>query len=727
MGVAGVIAGCLFLAQLAGPAELFPAADPPASTDAEQPLRLDPVPDARPADAASLPSLDTAREPAVPSGAPSIDAPASQEATPPSPPAERGSLPPAASDRQAPNPPELAAEMLTLSSDSPLIGRPLTLVDALSPTQGQPDRIEVVHAYWRLAQAVGQYRAMLDESRMLESFDAAARDELALRAARAAARAAVDRAQLAAVNAQYELAAAALLPTDGPLPLPADLPHVGPYRTRFDELSSQRAVPPRTRLINRALPIGREVIYLRAEAVNAVNVALKEAVAAYQSGQVGIASVLNLAADWGRQRRALLASVCQYNHDIAEYATSVATPQITTGDLVAMLITTGSGRSGSVTEQKSAAADQISPMQPRAREPSAVQPATANEPAADRMPASSVPSAGRVPTLAPPKKLSPAVGEEEAAPIQPGHEEQVEGTAEGDVAQRSLVPITRDESEPSARIARRPALPPSEALPNAVGLYPALVDKEPAVQARELAAALSAAGALPEPKGEPVTLRECLRGVPAADRQQVIDWYWTAVERGAEYRALAIRRDEIEELALLAGADGTSSTAPPPERLKAARTAAEADLLEARRQLLESQFELGRAMGRPADSPWPVPTTEPHCGPYLLKLDAQPRVVVESWRIRRLAQAIPDLAQGLARQATAAVEADSARAAATAAYPSGERSLDEVLAAIDEQGRQTLTFLKMLGTYNREIAQYVLAVLPPTISEDQLIGTLVRQ
>ena len=156
----------------------------------------------------------------------------------------------------------------------------------------------------------------------------------------------------------------------------------------------------------------------------------------------------------------------------------------------------------------------------------------------------------------------------------------------------------------------------------------------------------------------------------------------------------------------------------------------EGKLLEAQQELLESQYELTRASWprRPLDdSPWLLPTTQPHCGPYLLKLEAQPRHLVESWPMRRLAATIPGLADGLARQAAAVVQTDSSRAAVTAAYQSGSRSLDQVLQAIHDQTRQTLAFLEIVGAYNRAIVQYALAVLPATISDGQLVGTLVLE
>ena len=138
-------------------------------------------------------------------------------------------------------------------------------------------------------------------------------------------------------------------------------------------------------------------------------------------------------------------------------------------------------------------------------------------------------------------------------------------------------------------------------------------------------------------------------------------------------------------------------------------------------------MDLTQAAGGPNDSAWLLPTTRPHCGPYRLKLDAQPQQIARSWPARHAATMIPRLAEGVSQSATAVVQADSTRAAVAVAYQSGDRSLDEVLEAVRRQTRQTLAFLEMLETYNRAIARYALAVLPQSVEVDSLLGTLVLQ
>ena len=74
-------------------------------------------------------------------------------------------------------------------------------------------------------------------------------------AARADAAAQTQEAQLGLLRAQYELAALMRAAAGTPLPLPADRPHVGPYRTDFKAMFADRTPPEPARLADRILPV----------------------------------------------------------------------------------------------------------------------------------------------------------------------------------------------------------------------------------------------------------------------------------------------------------------------------------------------------------------------------------------------------------------------------------------------------------------------------------------
>ena len=594
-------------------------------------------------------------------------------------------------------PPEMVAHALTLPDRASLTGRRLTLLDALSGAGSRPQQVEVTHAYWRLTLAVAEYRFSLDEQEQLGELAASPEEAFSLSAAQASAAAALRAAELTAVAAQHALAEAATLPAGGPLPLCADVPHVGPYRTDPNALPSMPSGAGRIRLIDRTLPVRRRAIDVRAAAVQAAEDALHAAIDSCHLGRTDLSTVLTHLELWGRQRRELLRAVCDYNRDIADYALAVIDPQTNGQALVATLIMSSA-------------------------DTSRVEPATLNEPIPSGPQGPARPPEVNQPTPAPPRKIKPPAEAQEATPEMPRTPQAEAESAESPVPHLPMVPVPADRSQPTPRTAKRPVLGGTD-VPPAAGLYPALVDEDSAVRAKQLAVTLHWHRSLPEPPGQPIDLGACLREAPPADRRGLIEAYWLAGQRAAEYQALVTQSDFLEEVAALAPADaaGASET----ERLRAARRAVEADRLDTQVDLLESQFELSRRLHRPLGSSWLLPATTPHCGPYLLKLEAQPRQLVESWPLRRLAATIPVLAAGLEDRATAVVRADTARAEATAVYQAGTAPLDLVLAAIDRQTSETLAFLAALTDYNQAIAEYTLTVLPPQVSADQLVKTLV--
>jgi len=670
-------------------------------------------------------------------------------------------LVPVQSTQRRASPAEMVAEALTLPEEATFTGQPLTLLKALSSARGSGQRAEATHAYWRLTTAVAEYRSRFEECRQLWRIEGRLEDAMMLRTARASAAAALRMAELVVISAQHDLAEAAMLPATDPLPLPADLPHVGTYRTRFEELFSTRTPPDRARLIHRTLPIRCRAIDVRATAVRAAQDALEAAVEAYQLGRVDLGEVLSSVRRLGEQRRGLAASVSNYNHEIADYALSVASPQTDEHVLVAMLILPreDAGRTH-VPEEDSTQSTRPAAVQEPSESPSGVQPATLDV---------AVPSAGvdeatpkalpgelrsltkRAPTPAPPQELAepsssgespsatPSSESEEPvveAPAQAAPTEEPESTepgeagsaesAETEASDTSMVPVIEGPSTPTLRTANKPVVGDQATSQSAVGLYSALLDAKPAVRAKLLSVELHCARALPEEAGESIELRECLSGLSAPKRRQVIAAYWLAAQRAAEYQALVAEISFLEGLVVTAlerrneplGAEAML-------KLQAAKLATEADLHSAEADLLDAQFQLTRCAGRALDSPWLVPATAPHSGPYLLKLEAQPRELVETWPVRRLAALIPALSQSLEERAAAVVEADATRAAATEAYRAGSGPMATALASITRQADETRAFLGMLTKYNDAIAEYALAVLPSTIPGEQLAGTLV--
>lgn len=588
---------------------------------------------------------------------------------------------------------QLIASLLRLPEGSPANGSPLTLREAIGATADRTRQLEITHLYWRLNEAVGALRAAWDEAQQLQQLQAPAQDAGLLNAVRNSAAARLQAAALAVNRAQHELAEMAAMAPGAALPLPADLPHVGGYDTYYERLARTRAMPARARLIDRTLPLRRQVIDARVAAFEAARLSLESNLESHRYGQTSLAAVLDAVAETARQQESLVAAACQYNHDIADYALTVVGPQVNGETVVSMLIKTNrqptpaAGSSGDVRRMQD----------PLVETSSDVEHATYDEPTASR----------NEPTLAEPRK--PAVKDAADA-------------AETSAEDR---PATADTDEPPA--ADAPPLEPiketwmsrrqTTALPTA-RLYEALVNVSPAARAKQLATALYWSQSLPGSAGEPIELRDCLRDVAESNRRAVVEAYWTAARRAAEYQVLAAERDLIDGLAGRATQAGAAA-------LDAARQDVRARLLEAEAALVESQFELARRVGRTQDAKGLLPTTTPHAGPYALKLEAQPREVADSWPIKRLAATIPGLAENLNTRASAVVELDGLRAQTGADYQAGRASLTDVLDAIQRQSGETTALIGTLTDYNLAIAEYVARVIPAGTTNERLVGSLV--
>ena len=641
--------------------------------------------------------------------------------------------------------PEVVARLFAVPADGVVAGRPITLLEALGSARDRSEQTEAARAYWQLSAALGQYRVWHDAAERLRHIEPRAGDAPVFRAARAKTAESLRNAELAAGRAQRALAEIARLSSSQPLPLPADLPHIGPYRTNFDEVYAVQNVPPSMRLIHRTLPLRRKGIDARATAVQASEDAAETAIDLYRAGTVELSVLLSCLGRVADERAALVWDVCQYNREIAGYAMGVAGVHVSPQALVAMLILPASGAEGPPAETGNVATPRALPTRRSSvTQPSGVEPATWLQPVPEGQPAEGtlLPGSGRPtlaparPTLAPPK---PPAAPAESLPVPPKPVADPEKAGPPPARTRpegqpvfgpnrtpAEGPSTQNPAVAPRMVERQAAATPDAASASSLALYPALVNAAPAARVKHLGQALHWTRNLPQDAGRPTELDECLRGQSGNDRRSVLDAYWLARQRAAEYQVIAGQAEFMEQLLpIVLEHRGQPSGPLDMLRLRAARLACDAAQLEAHVELLESEFELTRRAGRPLDAAWLLPSTVPHAGPYLLKLDAQRPEVVKQAAVQRLAATIPALDDALQEQAAVVVEADSALAAAAAAYQAGGRSIDSLLTCLQGQTAETHAFLQMLSGYNRAIAEYALTVLPPAVSGEQLVQTLV--
>jgi len=669
------------------------------------------------------PSQGVGSPPGLPAGLgePAGLAKPAASAPPNAPPSASPSAPSSPSPRVAPA--EVAAAAMRQPSGGALSGRPLTLVDSLLLVRDRSEQLAVTRAYWRLAAAAGEYRVAWDAAEDLRRVEAKATGASStIHSARATALASLRSAESSVAAAQRELGEAAKLVLALVPPLPADLPYVGAYRTRFDELYARQNVGSRARLIHRALPLRRLAIEKRSEAVVSADDAVQAATEGQVDPQVAAACIAELA----DQRRALIGEARRYNDEIVEYVLLVYGAPLSGPSLVTMLLgTASSGQSGAPAESSPPGKPLETDRRSALPAASKVQGATFVDPPALGEWGLAPPAVGE-PTLAPPRPS--ARDTKVAQPEGPPRDEAPRYVPRYLPRDGTTPPAgagTRGALEPAARTALRLNLDMTGGASPMGDLASALASPDPAVRAKHLTIFFHTVAAAPG-QAQEMKLTDCLRVLVAGDRRGTIDAYWLAAQRAAQCQALAQQVEWLRDLGQVALERGTQPRgALGMLRLRAARLAAEADLWDAQAELLEAQFELTRRVGRPLDSAWLLPSTPPHAGKMELpSVQALPPQLAQSAAIRRLTAAIPALSDRLRQQADAIREIDRARSSADSVYKiSGPP--DPLLPAIRCETLEILGFLATLTAYNQAIAEYALTVSSPTLSPDELVERLV--
>ena len=661
-------------------------------------------------------------------------------------------------------PPQMiAAAMNNDDVDNRLSGRSMKLVEALSYANTPQRQLKVIHAYWYLVSSVARYNLECRLVRRLEDLGSSAADGATMQTSLASAAATREEARCVAITAQHALAEAAMLGVGDSLPLPADLPHVGAYRTRFAQIFSVKPAPPRMRLIDRALPIHCKAINARALAIMAADKSLQAAMADRGAGRGDFEGVVSRIAQLNRQHLALVDAVCNYNHEIVEYAVASLAQPISGPALVAMLIETkhgGATHFDRMTHPASAArslgngplgngptlapprmrgrkieepqtttpATRINPirpprrLQPPGREPARLDPH--NEPEVHNGLRFDSPS---TPASKEPLRLNPSGGPvekiENAEPPRPANPKKLET---GAMQTRPVVPVQTPRSKgqwttPALRTTTKPDVDsqgfnnlPSRATPSATGLYPDLMSASPTARAKHLVQTLHSIMRghgdrnLPADAGRPIELADYLGLGHGINRQALVEAFWLSRQRAAEFQVLAQQTQLLDEIRV-----------PQSRRLEAARLATKADAVDAHIRLLEAQFLLTNLVRKTSEPIWLSARGAPRSAVYNVATIASGS---DTWEFRRRRAMIPAIHQTLCRRAVAVVEADVARATAIAA---ADQSVDAALDCTFRQTEETLALLASVTAYNNAIARHVLRVLPPGVSNRVLAEKLM--
>ena len=670
-----------------------------------------------------------------------------------------------------------------------LSGRGMSLVEALTYANTPQQQLEVTHAYWRLVARVASYNLQCRLLRRLDIPGVAAADLPVLKTAQASADAALEEARCEAVTAQHDLAQAAMLGVGSSLPLPVDLPHVGTYHTHFAEIFSTKAAPPSALLIDRVLPIYCKAIDARSRAIAASQQSFDAAREAYRGGVAGrdgasrngasLDGVIARAASLGRQHCALVNSICDYNHEIAEYAVASLSRPVSGEALVSMLIKTntknnmpGQFDSNNVSATAVLPAHNqptLAPPRGSVRRLSHDEPVTQNplQPIPSETPPAQNPLRGE--SLQNKRKEMPA-GEEpfrldlphgpakRLTPIGPGASREPAGQFEiitspspnrekqpetAVIHTREIVPVqaqpqphsspdpkrqwetsveeTPVEKAPAKRSVNKPPLDARSELKfpsgknRPAGLYAALANVSASDRASRLINILHRdlpAANLPADMGRRIELADYL--ALGNNRPLMIEAFWLVRQRAAEYQTLAQQARLLDELRF-ASSPHPMATRLATARLTAMRLATEAEMIDAHIRLIQAQYRLTDLVGKTIESPWLLAASTPRSTPYDAVADPsrqEPFAATDTWETRRLRAVIPSMHDTLCRRATAVVEADTARAAATIGLqtttagqmPGAAENL--VLDCTIRQTEETMSLLASLTDYNNAIARH---------------------
>jgi hypothetical protein len=287
---------------------------------------------------------------------------------------------------------------------------------------------------------------------------------------------------------------------------------------------------------------------------------------------------------------------------------------------------------------------------------------------------------------------------------------------------------TSDKDKNGRKTANKPipAINDQNQQPLSAALYANLTTIDPAVRTKLLTIALHNIPHHSENPGKSMSLTTCLNRSTSGNPRATIVAYWRLSQCAARYQLFVQQAEWLDNLAAAVFQRREQPTSTLDMlHVRAAQVVAKAAVHEAQANLVAAQFELASQTSAIMDIAWPITSTPPHSGKYLLKLDAQPRQVAMSPSIRHLAAKIPALGDSIQDYATAVVEADAARASAVSRFLAGDAAIDSVLEIIQSQTHQTAAILDTLREYNAAIADYAIAVLPPGIAANKLAATLV--
>ncbi len=235
-------------------------------------------------------------------------------------------------------PRQILAEISVQPGQTNGLGLPMGLQDLLVNSNTSQQK-QLVFQYWKTYQAWAEYRFALNHLRDIQQLGPVRNevDRGILEAAQSAARDDAQARGLELTLQQQTLDQFIQGGRSASLPLPADTPLVGRYRTNFEIYSARQSLPAKMQAIHEWLPRQQELIADRAATLQRFrNAALQSAHATSQG--YPIASAVQTLSMSRHNHTEFITSVVRYNQRIAEYALTVRPSQNAPDQIVAMLI-----------------------------------------------------------------------------------------------------------------------------------------------------------------------------------------------------------------------------------------------------------------------------------------------------------------------------------------------------------------------------------------------------
>lgn len=239
---------------------------------------------------------------------------------------------------------ELARQILSEAIESSSVRGPRVPLVKVLNNGGGTTQSRGIDTYWQLCVAIARGAFAEHEAQFLKQLPRPQTRNEDARWQAHIARASARQSEASLTVLQWQERLAEVLPAASEdVAVPTDIPFVGVYRTRIDQLFVNQPAPWNLRRINRALPYQLDLISRRAESIGACERVLAEARDSYTRGGVSVVGPLDAMKDLSYERGKFLDAILAYNQSIAEYSLAVVRPGVPAATLLGTLIRTETG------------------------------------------------------------------------------------------------------------------------------------------------------------------------------------------------------------------------------------------------------------------------------------------------------------------------------------------------------------------------------------------------